>query len=461
MSAPSAPIDSSLPLGSRDVFYVLESDGVWKTSNLTAVGAATWTEIYTDTLFEAAASVTNSQFMRVVAASETLIYVLAIGQTGSDYQPWIIVSSNGGTSWNSYLIDSTALTVRPYTVDIATVSWTGHAFPAGDQVAVLNVTHNRFDAGGDPWVACYTFTWEDVDWFDVAQYTNSEADNMIYNIEWGHENPKPEQPTGEPDEVALGGENGADHLIAHGWINAYFGTTVYPVLGRTIQYYRDAPTRNKIYFEATVRDSTPNVEGTIHLTSYVFWNIPSIVMPKAIDVARTNNNWLYVGLTGKIKASEDGGVTWFDFYTTYGANDICVDPLLAGAVYHWSTTGFLNLLVKQGGSRRGKLSNTGLISESPASNIPLRIARDPSSGKLWALPNGTKLVMRDLGSASDQQTGLSGATGLHAYIGYKLIFCDNTKIYISDNSGTTITDKTGGWAGTYTSGKNAHRLPPV
>jgi hypothetical protein len=97
-----------------------------------------------------------------------------------------------------------------------------------------------------------------------------------------------------------------------------------------------------------------------------------------------------------------------------------------------------------------------LMTETPL-NVPLRIARSPNSGKLWGIPNGTTLRMRNLGSNTDQKTSLSGARGLHSYVGTKLIFVDGSKIYLSDDDGTTITDKTGGWA-TYASGINAHRI---
>jgi hypothetical protein len=171
-------------------------------------------------------------------------------------------------------------------------------------------------------------------------------------------------------------------------------------------------------------------------------------MPSALDYAPTNHSWWYVGLNDKIMASEDGGETWFEFYTSHGAYDVHVDPQIAGALYYWSSDGNLNLLMKQTLGAAGVLTSTGLMTES-ALNVPLRIARDPSSGRLLGLPNGTVLEMRNLGTNSDLKTGLSGARGLHAYPGQKIIFLDNANIWISDNlqaATPTITAKKGGWS---------------
>jgi hypothetical protein len=89
--------------------------------------------------------------------------------------------------------------------------------------------------------------------------------------------------------------------------------------------------------------------------------------------------------------------------------------------------------------------------------VPLRIARAINSGKLWMLTGGTTVKMRNLGVKTTQSTGHASATGLHAYLGDKLIFVDGTDIWTSEDGGVTWAAKKGGWA-TYAAGVNAHRM---
>jgi len=176
--------------------------------------------------------------------------------------------------------------------------------------------------------------------------------------------------------------------------------------------------------------------------------------PTAFDVAPSNINYVYASVGAKIYASINHGWLWGEFYDLHGANDICVDPQLAGAIYYASTEGDINLMVRQ---PDGSGAINATLDSEASVDIPLRIARDLNSGRLWVLNGGGTLKCRYNGSWSDQKTGLSGATGLHAYPGGKLIFVDGSDIYISDDYGVTVTAKKGGWSG-YASGVNGYRF---
>ena len=65
--------------------------------------------------------------------------------------------------------------------------------------------------------------------------------------------------------------------------------------------------------------------------------------------------------------------------------------------------------------------------------------------------------MRYNAAWSDLDTGLSGARGLHCYLGGKLIYLDGGAILYSDDYGATQADKTGDWSG-FASPINAHLL---
>ena len=182
----------------------------------------------------------------------------------------------------------------------------------------------------------------------------------------------------------------------------------------------------------------------------IYYGIPpNTSTPNALDVSRTNNNYVYVGTENKVWKSTDGGITWAQSLD-HGSFDLAVDPQLAGVYYHWSTTGNLELVVAD------TVSGSALDTETPA-NIPLRVARDLNSGRLWTLDSQTTLRMRNLGSWSDLDTGLSGSRGLHAYLGGKLIYLDAATILYSADYGATQADKTGGWSG-FGSPINAHLM---
>jgi hypothetical protein len=170
----------------------------------------------------------------------------------------------------------------------------------------------------------------------------------------------------------------------------------------------------------------------------------------AMDVARSNNGYIYVGTPNKVWKSTDGGFTWTESLDDHGSNDLVIDPQLAGVYYHWSDAGNLELVVAD------VVSGSALDTEA-ATATPLRLARDLNSGRLWALKSGTTLRLRNAGVWSDLDTGLAGARGLHAYLGGKLIYLDGGAILYSDDYGATQTDKTGDWSG-FGSPVNAHLM---
>jgi hypothetical protein len=68
--------------------------------------------------------------------------------------------------------------------------------------------------------------------------------------------------------------------------------------------------------------------------------------------------------------------------------------------------------------------------------------------------------VRYLAGVTDLLATLSAGCGLHVYPGQKMIFVDQSVIYISDDvysDPPTITDKTGDWAD-YAAGVQAHRI---
>lgn len=173
------------------------------------------------------------------------------------------------------------------------------------------------------------------------------------------------------------------------------------------------------------------------LTAYIVWRDAVYDVNACMDVYGGNPDIIYIGLTTKIIKSEDGGATWFDVYSSLGAYDLQVDPQLGGVIYFWSTDGNLYTLTA------GALG-TSLLTETPLDQ-DLRIARSPNTGDLWTL-SSSALKRRSYGSWTIQDASVTGGVGLRAYpggAGTQVVYLDATTVQHSENSGVTLTDKTG------------------
>jgi len=434
---PSAPVDSDLSAFTNDLLMVIEDNAVWRCDGVT--GTPAWTKVWdADTDFD------GSEFgglLRVRMAYNALgvAYVLGWGDDGETTKPFVLRTTNNGTTWNQNWIDE-EITSRDYTVTYRS----GTLVRDGGGTDYVVIEHPRI--GDDqttynPWalairigtVAGVTtgngFVKDANTIHDYDTSLNLAADSTI----WGNGN-------------WLLGNSG---LAGEAYMDDYFGDG-----GDSGAWIRAAGIDRNMPKESNrvnVRIGS-NFGAFTYSTlveSWVFWNKPSPIMPKALDVAPMNSNWVYVGLTDKILRSEDGGFTWTVMTEDYGANDILVDPQLAGVIYVWNTDGDLVSFV-------GGVEQAAVLSES-AVELPLRLARSVNLGRLWGLQDAADLERRENASWTTQDTGLANATGLHAYLGERLIYLDAADIYFSGDGGGTISAKKGGWA-EYAGGINAHLM---
>lgn len=470
MSAPAIPIDSSIASsGTGEIMYVLEEASVWKTSNLKSSGAspATWTKVYTAAQFETAAmgAVEGTSFVRVIAATDLLIYVLGFSYTIAELKthPWIFRSQNGGVSWSAFQV-SGALDLGSTFVFEGLMAWKPEVEPydvsyngtTGEIIFMMSsdgsIQYPELETAAvirvEPPLplGAFTFSFDAKGNFDIdyigtpgkypwAQFSSTTTyNNTVF--------------TDITVTPIAGGVNisGTMHTDLEGgdaWLDRsrfaigfFFG---WPGRGPTYETFLYLCSVSNIMIDGVLYKATPYM---------------------CMDVAPTNNNWLYVGLEDRILACEDGGLTWFDFNTTHGANDLLVDPALAEYIYYWATDGNLNLMVKTASGVEGFLLNEGLMTET-AVRLPFRIAKIPESFTILTLPSGTDLAIRSDGSNTTLETGYDKARGLHYYSGQKIIFVDNDNIYTSEDilsSTPTVSSKKGSLSGFYR-GVNAYRLP--
>lgn len=438
MTSPAAPIDADLSPYSNDVYFVLEDAAIWKTSNLTDAGAATWEKVWdSETDFEGAEF---GGLLRIKCAlSEGLIYAIGWGDDGEGYKPFCLRSVNEGMTWHQAWIDE-EITARDYTVTYRKdrVSWSsGQA-----DFFTSNFEHQRI--GDDentynPWAAAMRGIWS----CPAAVYMGlaGTTDTII------------DFSGSDSDHSSVKGSGnfllGSSGAAGAAYLNDYFGVGGWSQIAGLNINMPKASNRKYFRFHIDIQSYDPQPAGSIDIETWVFWNKPSPIMPKAFDVARSNPNWLYLGLIDKILKSEDGGFNWTTLSESEGAYDICVDPQAAGVIYYWDTEGYLKLRV------------AGVIQDTMLSGNALdqhgRIARDLNSGKLWVIDASGTLKMRENGSWTDQQTGLSNGRALKAYLGGKLVCLDSSDIYLSTNYGTSWSAKKGGWS-EYSIGATAHLL---
>lgn len=414
----SGIVDSALD---GTTLYLLYENGLWKGEDILATGAPSWTQVLSSGSYPDLASL---KFLRVVATSvHGLIYVL--GANGAD--AWFFRSASGGAAWSEpeliaagaiptssqeYSYDGNCSLVSSYyaTTPEAPLSPGGH--PVNGPRATLLTANEMFaqawaiyDIGRPLTLSSLTWWW------------HADGDDIV--------------------EISADGSN---------WTRIWYSR--YSWASNIVEVRTQTFTPQTVRYVKFLVERVVGVGNRIDLAWFYFDGGP--VYPTAIDAARTNPGWIYVGTQSKIFKSENGGFDWITLLSDRGANDIHVDPQLAGAVYAWDSNGNLVLIVA------GVVTSV-LDTETPTRK-PLRLARDLNSGRLWALKGGTTLRMRNLATWTDQKTGLVGGRGLHAYLGQKLIFLDANNIWVSDDGGTTVTGKKGGWTG-YASPINGHRMP--
>ena len=434
MTSPTAPIDGDLSPQSNDVYYVIETGAIWKTANLTDVGAATWVKVWDSaTDFETEAGETFSELLRIKQAPNTanLVYVIGTGNDGAADKPFILRSANAGTTW--------VLTWIEEELDFGAGGLTLGTITDG---ASPPPTFVMSGGGGDIYYACVFSgaTQFQGNWYNVQViFPEALPAASTLTLEYDVIGDSPsEQYDADGDNPAdfyyitfLPAITGTFTPTDDGYhFSGNIDTSRLPSLEQIpVGWFQDRQARFDNYTAATRAGVITNItiDGVVYGGA-----------SKAFDVAPSNSNWLYLGLVDKILKSEDGGYTWSTLTEDHGAYDICVDPQAAGAIYYWDTDGELRLRV-------AGIDQGSLLSDL-AFNQHGRLARDPSSGRLWAITLTGEIKMRNLGTWSTQNTDMVGAKSIRAYTGGKLIYAENSDIYYSDDYGVTWTAKVGGWA---------------
>ena len=319
--------------------------------------------------------------IRVAPGTADMVYVLGYGAYGfveGNDQPFVLRSSNGGLTWAESWIQEDLPETTGYTVShksdtqvLSTVSWPFWNYYGKTFFEFARIGDDEPGQTVNPWAIAYKVTTSTSGLSTTSARTvdDDDADQLYNNL-----------PSMQLD-IVFGSGNyllGVNLPDGKAILDDYFGSggwTEWTGSGYNFALDEDK-TRFYYEFASQLHSSAPSLSCTFEV--WVFWNKPDISEPTALDVARTNSSWVYVGTPGKVWKSIDGGFTWAESLDDHGSNDICVDPQLAGVYYHWAADGSLELVVADA------VSGSDLDTETPA-EVGLRLARDLNSGRLWAL----------------------------------------------------------------------------
>lgn len=423
--SPTGIVDMSLAPWSNDILFYCTETKIIKTSNLTTVGAATW-----ETVFDVAdnyPAVTNWEFRQIKCTNtEGLIYAVALALVSgdTDYTIFFVRSSSNGVTWQ---VVPTGITNTPKAYTVTTNS--GVSADDGGQT-VTRQTHERIGTDtNEPWGIAWRVSGSVGAGSQFTQWPAAPTPTQINNF--GGTN----YTTTTMAVVAI--NSSVTSATVEGWFDEYFGG----VEGVAWRDWLGAGSGSMPNDEARILIAVLTAAATpLTIDTFAFWK-ETDPGSAVFDFARTDNDWVYIGSETEIYKSIDGGWTWTVLSVSYGADDILVDPQAAGVIYFWATDGTFSCMVA------GQVQALPTLT-SIRYRRHTRIAKQLNGGKIWTIDGGGILKEHDLGAWTSRVTGVIEGCSLRAYLGSPvvLVYLDSTKIWYS-TTGSSFTNKTGGWAG--------------
>lgn len=422
MANPTAIIDHCLS-PTKQWFFALEADKIWRAEHIGAIAKPTWQHVMT--------ALDGATFHRMVAPTFGTVYVLATKPGAVNNDAVMYKTVNNGLTWSTHDIASDIGLGRSYTVD--------HYGPEEKEISSGKVTFDfeitrRADPDNEysPYGMATYLTPPTTGWH--ALYTDD------YTVQLGGESSNM-----DGTRAAVNRLYGAktDPTVC-GWFDEYFGTGNWAhYAGSAGHQMPKEDARTHIRFGYHHSATGPTIKGEC----WVFYNIQEPVSATALAAAPSNGSWIYVGFREQIVMTKNAGVDWEVVTDAYGAYDIAVNPLLAGVITFWTPDGDLRQAIA------GEVG-AALLTETPLQQAHrIAYSRD-NGGKLWVLANAgatCDLKLYTGGAWATKQTGISGAAGLNTYVKgsglHYVLYLSGDKIYYSENDGTDVADKIGDWSG--------------
>jgi len=443
---PTDPIvDSSMVQGELHHYLITESE-IYRSQDISVAGAAGYSSVYDAADFTLG---TDLRLLRIITpgagrrGDASVIYVLGYAtNTGATKSAYCGVSNNGGQTWNWYEIGEIEDPGEPFTLGSTaegTHNNTTTTFSGGGGSVICTVVFSGGSEGGNP----FQWTSKNIEVILPDPVPLDPIDDSV-SLEYDYIGDSPSLnydtagncPAFIDYSTYIPVVEGSFSAISGGY---HFTGEIHPsrMVDRSILHVGWHQDRSGRWANSTATTRS----GTF--CNLVIGGVEySADVSKAFDAANTNTSWVYYGATDKIWKSENGGVDWEILHDDYGAYDVFVDPLLAGVIYFWTTTGDLRMSIA------GVVDATALDTETPY-NQHTRIAMGAGLAKMFTLTGDGKIRVRALGTWSDKKTGITGGKSLTVHTWYDLgmlFFLDALHIWYSDDGGDTWVEKEGEWS---------------
>jgi hypothetical protein len=427
---PTTIVDTAL--SPDHVYFAIEDGHVWRADNPEIAGAATWTEVANAATFP---ELTDLRFCRILAPGNGLVYALGV-TGGSVRDAWFFRSSNNGLTWTAIQIATAAYTQQPYTLTIVDGASTCPAINVRQHTLIPHTRVGDDDSTVNPWAMAYILTGRTGGWNDYHA-----GDTTINN--WGDGNlADTDEDVGKVYGVVNSLLSAGDRLVAQSWFMNYFG------LSGVFSDYRwragfDSGEMPKDPARIHFDFSTGHDPGTAFWRTYVWWDKPYDQGVTAMDYARTNPSWVYVGFEDKIVWSTDGGYTWTLLTEDYGADDIAVHPTLGSVFACWTPEGELRFWTG--------LEMLDPVTTAAPEHKAHRLAFNQVNGsRLWMIADGA--VKRwDVGTITILKDDFASPVAVRAYArtdGQSTVaLMDGAGVWVSLDDGATWANRVGDWAG--------------
>lgn len=422
MANPTAIIDHCLS-PTKQWFFALETDKIWRAENIGAIAKPTWQHVMT--------ALDGATFHRMVAPTFGTVYVLATKPGAVNNDAVMYKTVNNGLTWSTHDIASDIGLGAEYKCTDTGLNETYQAQPSS-----LDHLHTRWDGSEsvNPWAMGRMVQDEPsgmwVGWQSDADTIHNNGNGSNLNLLT--------RPIVYPNsELSVG-----EIATLTGWVSELLGTegVDWDLSSPGTTLPLDANRVNvNFYFS--------HAAGNVKTRSMCWWKYQTAVTATALAYAPSNGSWIYVGFEDQIVMTKNAGVDWEVVTSDYGAYDIAVNPLLAGVITFWTPTGELRQAIA------GEVQAAILTETAIQQAHRIAYSRD-NGGKLFVLAyNGSTfdLKMYNLASWTTKQSGISGAAGLNTYVKGSglnyVLYLSGNNIYYSEDDGATVAAKIGDWSG--------------
>jgi hypothetical protein len=377
-------IDQDMNYSDVNIAYVLTELCLYKCTDLQAGVPISWAIVLAGVSYPELVSIKFSR----VRSRDNHVYVMGYANPGTTTADIVVFhSEDSGSTWAYSTIPGANMSMKPYTV--VTSSYIYNRL-AGVWATPYTMTIPRITDPANvcsPWAMAYTFECVQLSGYPPI-YTPPSCWVEVTGLDGGASPYYATAVRGTNPEVSPTGF--ANNLLgwnfagAEAFLTDYFCSWTRAINGSVNMPKEDTRQEVDINFGGSGFGYPAQPSKTL-VTVFVFYNIPSQIVPRGFDIGKHSPLKVYVGTKDRVYKSSDGAAHFIEHLTYDGANDIechMAQPAADDEITFWSaTTG--ELIRTFNGGIAGVYG--GVLDLIPSS-VPYRIASDPINGfPIWVL----------------------------------------------------------------------------